>query len=110
AWQPEWAVAGHRADDQLASIEVAEFEHFLLGGFDLLEDALRPAQQRPARLGQREVAPAALEQSDAELLLEQFDLLGEGGLGHVKFISRPTKAAAARDMAEILKLPQLHAG
>ena len=103
--QPERAVAGHRSHDQLAPVEVCEVEHFFLGRLDFLQDMLSAGQERLAGLGQGQVASTAFEESDPELLFEQLDLLGQGGLGHIQLVGSATKAADACDVTQVLKLP-----
>ncbi len=106
--QPERAVAGHRADNQLASVEVRELEHLFLGSLDFLQDTLGAGQECLAGLSQRQVASAAFEESHPELLFEQLDLLGQGGLGHIQLVGSSAKAADAGDVTQVLKLPKLH--
>src|SRR5262249_4397333 len=108
ARQPDGADATHRAEDELPAVEVGELLHFFLRGFDFLEDAPGALEEHAAGLGQGEVAAAPFEQPDAELLFEQLDLLGQGGLTHVELVGGATKTADAGDARQIVQLAQLH--
>ena len=108
ARQPERAVAGHRADDQLATVEVGELLHLFLSGLDFFKDPIRAGKKRLASFGQGQIAPATLEQAHAQLLFEQLDLLGERGLRHIQLVGGAAEAADPSDVAQVLKLAELH--
>ena len=85
-----------------------ELEHLVVGGLDFLQDTVGALEQHAAWLGQRQRACAAVEEPNAELVLEELDLFRERGLTDVELIGRPAEAARAGDGRQILQLTQLH--
>jgi len=51
---------------------------------DAVERLLQRRQQRPTLVGQGKAARQAVEQAGAQPLLQQLDLMADGGLGHAQ--------------------------
>ena len=75
-----------------------------------VECGLHGALQRGARAVQHHAAPAAVEQPEADLLLQQRDLLADGAGGEVQFVGGLAKVLAPRHGAEGRQGVQRQAG
>ena len=61
-----------------------------------------------ARLGQFKAPAFSPQQLDAQLVLQRFDLLGDGGLRNMMFFRREGKAVVSHDGLEVFDLPKEH--
>ncbi|MDF3608220.1 hypothetical protein PE067_19980 [Paracoccus sp. DMF-8] len=64
--------------------------------------------EQPPRIGQPDRAGLALDQGDAQLLLQQLDLAAQRRLCDVQDLCRAGKVPLARDGGEIAQLSQIH--
>ena len=83
----------------MAAAHAGQRLHLGVGRVHLGEDPARARHQRPPRLGHRHPPGGALDQRQANLLLEAADLLRESGLGDV---------LARRGAGEVLLVGQGH--
>src|SRR5438477_8065823 len=65
-------------------------------------------QKDAARMRQLDVTITALQQRDAQFLLEHPDLLAQGWLGNVNAPRRPRKVKLLGDSDEIAQLTEVH--
>ena len=72
------------------------------------QDAPGPTGDDLSGLGRQDTAARPLEQRCSELVLQPLDLVGEGRLGEVQFLSSPREVAAASDGLDAYQLPQFH--
>ena len=100
--------ARRRADRQTAAPHPGEIAHLALGPFNVGQDAPREGEQGLACRRQRYVAPHAMEQWCAELILQPTDLLGDRGLGYRELARRFREVPLLGDGDEIPQLVQLH--
>ncbi len=76
--------------------------------FELLEHAYRAGMEEAAGLGQRQRPGLAVEQLEAEFLLELLDLPAQRWLRDIEPFGRPGEAALLRHCDEILEVPKIH--
>src|SRR3546814_11586632 len=74
-----------------------------------LPDALRAREQLLPELGQGDAARLALEQRQAEQILERADRAADSRLGQVQFGGRLADAAEARGNDEMVEMLHFHA-
>lgn len=86
--QPALAQADRRRYAQLAARLVGRLGQLHLDRFELKENVMRGAVQQFALFGQDQTAGMAMEQLDADILLQCADLAADGGLGQVQFVGR----------------------
>ena len=91
------------ADDGLG--RVAER---LQAAVDLLQCGHQVAAQQLARLGQRHLLVAAVEQHHAQFFLELADLVRQRGLRDVQPLGRAGEVERARQGDEVTQVPQFH--
>ena len=76
----------------------------------LVEEATGQVDEEAARFGQLHAAAGAIQELDAELLLESPDLLAERGLGDVLSLGRPSEVQLLGDGEEVAQLALLQSG
>ncbi len=76
---------------------------------DLGEDAPRPLGDRLAGVGSDDAPARALEELDAELVLEPAHLVRERRLGDVELLGGAGEVAMPGDGLDVPELAQLHA-
>ena len=79
--------------------------HGLVGG---PQQAAAVFQEHPARRGQRDVVPVALQQRRADLLLQLADLHAQGGLGDVEAFRCPAEVQFLGRGDEVTEVAQFH--
>ena len=72
------------------------------------QDAPGPTGDDLSGLGWQDTAARPLEQRCSELVLQPLDLVGEGRLGEVQFLSSPCEVAVPSDGLDAYQLPQFH--
>ena len=98
----------HRPDHHVAGAHAGERLHLGVGRVHLGEDPARAGDQRLTGLGDRHPPRGALDQGEAELLLEPADLLRERGLGDVLASRRAGEVLFVGERDEIAQLAKLH--
>jgi len=78
------------------------------GGVHRLQQAVAIIAQQPAGLGQRHALGMALEQLQAQRLLQRLDLLAQRRLLQAQRRRRPGDVAALGHRHEVAQLPQIH--
>ena len=73
-----------------------------------LQDPLGLPEEDGPRRGQAHGPGAPVKEGTAQRLLQQTDLLGDGGLGNVELLGGFREAAALRRGHEILQLISIH--
>ena len=91
--EPAAGEGGHDGDHQRAGRRAAA--HLLDRAGEAGEGLAQLGQGAPAGLGQRQPARQAAEQGDAEVGLEEADLLADRGRGHGELVGGPGEAAEA---------------
>lgn len=87
-----------RADPQVLAAAVTDEVH--RGGLDAIEGRHERREVATARLGEVDALLHALEERDAEALLESGDLLADGTRGDSELLGRAREAAVARGRFE----------
>src|SRR2546422_4377569 len=72
------------------------------------EQAARVTEQEPARVRRRGAAAEAVEERDAELVLEGADVLGDGRLRQREGVGRAREAPQLGHLREHLEAAQIH--
>src|SRR3954469_15351498 len=78
------------------------------GGVGGAQDAARLLEQHNARRGQRDAAVRAVEEPDAELVLELADLLADGRLGDVEPLPGAAEVQLFGDGDEVPEMAEFH--
>ena len=96
--QPFGDQSRRRRDDQhIAGAVAVELRH---RAAHALEAGVQPGIDQPARIGQLDRAGAAMEQRQAELLLQRADLMAERGGRHMQFVGGFGETQMPRDRLE----------
>ena len=96
------------AERDLAAGRAGQIHQLLAGELDLAQRRVSVTQQRPARLGRVDAARMAVQQRDAELVLQLPDLEAERRLGDVNALGRTGEALGLDDLDEIAQLSDVH--
>ncbi len=87
-------------DPERAGRRVAEAVHLVQRVADIAQRRSEPFEQAPAGLRQRDAARGAVEQADAQALLQPADRVAHCGCRQAGFGARALKARGARDGGE----------
>jgi hypothetical protein len=99
--------AQHEPSHQLALLR-ADGAKLLLEGLPVVENEMRPLQHPLAFRGEADVALAALDDGDAQFLLQLADPSRERGLRDVAGLGGAGEVLLAGECREILKLADVH--
>ena len=99
--------AGAHADGQRIRRRAAQPARRVGQAEHVADDALGLVQERAATLGHLDAARGAAEQRESDLLLEQPDLLADGGLGNAQARRSLGEAALLGDRQRIADLAEL---
>lgn len=91
---------GRGAEDQGAGLRAAEGCDLLFGAGEDVACLLGVLEKDFAGGREADFGPGAIEELDAELFFEGFDLLADGGLGQVELFGGLTKTEMTRDGAK----------
>jgi hypothetical protein len=103
------ARAHERADPDASPERAAKLIDLLACAVHLCQDAAGTGRDREAGLRRRDAPAGALEQRDAELLLEPAHLMRERGLGDVQLLGRTREVTVASHRLDAAQLPHVHA-
>jgi hypothetical protein len=96
------------AEGDAACLAGGELRHVDAGAFGLGDQGAGVTGEVPARLGEFDAAGGAVEERDAQLVLQLFDLLGQRGLGNVQTGGCAPEVALLRESEEVAGLSELH--
>ena len=108
AGEVERAGRAHRADHDAAGPDARELGQLGRGRLDLRERAPRTGHQPLPGRGQGDVPRGAVDERDADLVLEALDLLRERGLRDVQARRRAREVPLVGERDQVAQLAQFH--
>ena len=88
--------------------DAGERLHLRVGGIDLGQDPPGAGDERPARLGDRDLPGGPLDQGQSHLLLEPANLLRQRRLGYVLARRGAREVLLVGERDEVAQLAKLH--